>query len=94
MATILEKVKIALRLKSIAYDVEITDIIEAAKLDLKGAGIKNISEIDPLIQRAIIIYAKANFGLGNVDADQYQISYDRLKAHLALSSDYNTERGV
>ena len=82
--------KLALRITSNAYDSEITDLIEAAKLDLKGAGVVVIDEEDPLIKRAIIIYTKANFGLANLEAEQYQRSYDRLKTHLALSADYNT----
>lgn len=86
----LEAVKLALRIASNAYDTEITDLIAAAKLDLAGAGVVNIDEADALVKRAIIIYAKANFGLANPDADQYQRSYDRLKTHLALSIDYNT----
>lgn len=86
----LEAVKLALRIASNAYDTEITDLIAAAKLDLAGAGVVNVDEADPLIKRAIVIYAKANFGLANPDAEQYQRSYDRLKTHLALSADYNT----
>ena len=90
----LEKVRLALRLKNTAYDEEIIDIIEAAKLDLKGAGVKKLIDEDPLIRRAIIIYSKANFGLNNPDAEKYQQSFTTLKEHMAVSSDYNTEPGV
>jgi hypothetical protein len=81
--------KLALRITSDAYDPEIVDLIKAAKLDLKGSGVAVIDDEDPLIKRAIIIYTKANFGLANLEAEQYQRSYDRLKTHLALSADYN-----
>ena len=87
----LEKVKLALRIKVTSLDSEITDLIEACKIDLSISGIKVISETDPLIQRAIIVYCKANFGLDNKDSEKYQLSYDMLKQSLALCSDYNTE---
>lgn len=87
----LEKVKLALRIKINSLDDEITDLIEACKIDLFISGIKVIDETDALIQRAIIVYCKANFGLDNKDSDKYQESYDLLKRSLALCSDYNTE---
>ncbi|MBE6068843.1 MAG: DNA-packaging protein [Clostridium lundense] len=87
----LEKVKLSLRIKTNAMDNEILDLIEACKMDLSISGIKNTSEIDPLIQRAIIVYCKANFGLENQDSEKYQKSYDLLKQSLSLCGDYNTE---
>ena len=87
----LEKVKLALRIKATSLDSEITDLIEACKIDLSISGIKVINDTDPIIQRAIIVYCKANFGLDNKDSEKYQMSYDMLKQSLALCSDYNTE---
>ena len=87
----LEKVKLALRIKATSLDIEITDLIEACKIDLSISGIKVINDTDPIIQRAIIVYCKANFGLDNKDSEKYQLSYDMLKQSLALCSDYNTE---
>ena len=85
----LESIKLALRIKSSAFDTEINDLIESAKLDLKISGIVNVVETDPLIVQAIKIYCKANFGLDNKDSEKYQKSYDMLKQHLALCGDYN-----
>ena len=85
----LDKVKLALRIKNTTLDTEITDLIEACKLDLSITGVKVIDETDALIQRAIIVYCKANFGLDNSDSEKYQKSYDLLKEHLALCIDYN-----
>lgn len=87
----LEKIKLILRIKTTSLDEEINDLIEACKIDLSISGIKNISEDDPLIQQAIKIYCKANFGLDNRDSEKYQRSYDSLKVSLALCGDYNTE---
>lgn len=87
----MEKIKQALRIKISSLDDEITDLIEACKIDLKLAGIKKISEDDPLIQQAIKVYCKANFGLDNKDSEKYQRSYESLKVSLALCGDYNVE---
>lgn len=88
---ILEKVKLALRIRSNAYDIDIYDLIESAKLDLSISGVKKIDEEDPLIQQAIKTYCKANFGLDNKDSEKYQKSYDLLKQSLSLCGDYNVE---
>lgn len=85
----LEKVKLSLRIKSDAFNMEILEMIEAAKLDLSISGIKKINEADPLIQQAIKTYCKANFGLDNKDSEKYQKSYNMLKEHLSLCGDYN-----
>ena len=88
----LEKVKLALRIKSNILDSEINDLIEACKIDLSISGVKKIEESDPIINRAIILYCKANFGLENKDSDKYQKSYDLLKQSLSLCGDYNVEQ--
>lgn len=85
----LNSIKKALRIKSSAFDDEINELIEAAKLDLKISGIVNILDADPLIQQAVKTYCKANFGLDNKDSEKYQLSYDMLKQHLSLCGDYN-----
>lgn len=86
----LEKAKLALRITSSKLDLEINDLIEACKIDLSISGVKIIKETDPIIQRAIILYCKANFGLDNKESEKYQKSYDLLKQSLSLCSDYNT----
>ena len=85
----LEKVKLALRIKSNKLDEEITDLIEACKIDLSLSGVKKIEDTDPLIQQAIKLYCKANFGLDNKDSEKYQKSYEMLKISLSLCGDYN-----
>lgn len=85
----LEKVKLALRIKNNKLDNEIEDLIVACKIDLSVGGVRKIDDIDPLIQQAIKLYCKANFGLDNKDSEKYQRSYDMLKTSLALCGDYN-----
>ena len=87
----LESIKLALRIKSSAFDEEISDLIQSAEIDLKISGIINAKEDDPLIRQAIKTYCKANFGLDNKDSEKYQKSYDMLKQHLSLCGEYNVE---
>lgn len=85
----LEKVKLALRIKTYKLDDEIDDLIAACKVDLSISGVKKIEVTDPIIQRAIILYCKASFGLDNKDSEKYQKSYELLKQSLKLCGDYN-----
>lgn len=87
----LEKVKLALRITTTAFDSELTDLIEAAKLDLGIAGVvvptTTDSDLDNLIRKAIITYCKLNFG----EPDQYdrlKRSYDEQKAQLSMATGY------
>lgn len=81
----------ALRIKNAVFDGEITDLINACKLDLSISGIKIIDDTDPLIKQAVKTYVKANFGLDNKDGEKYMESYEAIKRHLALCGDYNVE---
>lgn len=89
---ILDTVKAALRVSAAtaAYDGEVTGLINAALAELKLAGVTEAKAVDsdPLVQRAIICYAKAHFGYANPDADRLMRSYELLKTHLTLSGDY------
>ena len=91
----IESVKGALRVTSNDPLIiqEIEDLISSARMDLIQSGVS--SEIankddDPLIKRAIIIYAKAHYGLDNPNADRFQDSYIMLKQHLSLAGDYKS----
>jgi len=87
---LINDVKVALRVTNEAMDSEIADLIEACKSDLGISGVDMVIETDPLIKRAIITYCKAYFGYDNPDADRLIGSYQSLKNHLAISSDYHT----
>lgn len=84
----LPKVKQALRIKSNSFDDEILDLIEAANLDLAVSGI-NVSVDDKLIQRAVVVYCKANFGLENNDSEKFTKAYEHIKTLLGLAGKYN-----
>lgn len=83
----LEKVKTALRIKTTAYDEELRDLIEAAKLDLGVAGVVVPAGLDALISKAVITYCKMSFGLPE-DYDRLKQSYDEQKAQLSNATGY------
>lgn len=88
---ILDDVKTSLRISHTSLDSEIADLIEAARLDLIQSGIlssKANDDTDALIKRAIILYCKAHELPDKDQAERFQKSYDMLKIHLSLSSDY------
>lgn len=83
----LEKVKLALRVTTTAYDAELNGLIDAAKLDLGIAGVEVPDELDAIVERAIITYCKANFG-SPADYDRVKASYDEQKAQLSMTTGY------
>lgn len=90
----LEKVKLALRIVTNAFDSELNDLIEAAKVDLGIAGIvlpvSTDTQTDVIIERAIVTYCKLNFGeLDKVEMyDRLKASYDEQKSQLSMATGY------
>lgn len=84
----LEQVKNALRVKAEAFDDEINGLIAACLADLRLVGIQVQEDSDPLIIRAVILYAKANFGYFE-DSEKYREAYSYLRGSLSLAGDYN-----
>ena len=83
----LDQVKMALRIKTNAYDSELNGLIDAATLDLGVAGVIVPDELDALVSRAIITYCKMSFGLPE-DYDRLKMSYDEQKAQLRTATGY------
>lgn len=91
---ILDSARLALRVQTDAYDSEIVDLIEAAKLDLGVAGVEMQEGPDKLVERAIITYVKIHFGdLNKDDAERLQASYDAQKGALANATGYTNWEG-
>lgn len=92
----LEAVKLALRITTTAFDNELNQLIAAAKTDLGIAGVTipvtTDSNLDQIIQRAIITYCKLNFGeLDRVEMyDRLKSSYDEQKAQLSMATGFTT----
>lgn len=85
---ILNDVKLSLRLSGESFDTELEMLIAACKIDLETSGLDLIDEEDELTKLAIITFAKSQFGMSNSDSEKYQNSYNMLKTHMALSSNY------
>lgn len=84
----LEKVKVALKITTTDFDTELTDMINAAYLDLNLANVANTTTSDYLIIRAVCTYCRLNWG-SPADYDKLKASYDEQKAQLSMSSLYN-----
>lgn len=83
----LNKVKMALRISTNAYNDELNNLISAAQLDLGVAGVTLPAPLDSLCEVAIITYCKIHFGLPE-DADRLKKSYDEQKAQLSMATGY------
>lgn len=87
--TMLDRVKMALRVSTDAYDTEITGYINSAKLDLGIAGVILPAELDAICETAIITYVKTKFGeLDSAQYDRLKASYDEQKAQLSMATGY------
>lgn len=83
----LDAVKMALRITTNAFDSEISGLIEAARLDLRVAGVVLPVELDALVQTAIITYCRLHFGQPD-DYDRLKRAYDEQKSQLATCTGY------
>ena len=89
---LLNKVKLALRIKTDAFDDELNELIMAAATDLGIAGVLLKSENpEPSLSRAIITYCKMSFGLPE-DYDRLKRSYDEQKAQLSNATGFTKWR--
>ena len=84
---ILSAVKMALRISTNAFDMQLKDLVEAAKLDLGIAGVVLPSTMDAIVRTAIITYVRLHFGQPD-DYDRLKRSYDEQKAQLSTATGY------
>lgn len=85
----LDRVKLALRITTNAFDDEITGLINAALGDLGLVGINRavLDSADELVITAVITYVKLHFGDPS-DPDRLKRSYDEQKAQLITATGY------
>lgn len=87
--TLLDNVKLALRLTVNNYDSDLTDLINAARIDLGIAGVILPAELDAICERAIISYVRIHFDrLADGEYDRLKASYDEQKAQLMTATGY------
>lgn len=87
---LIDDVRTSLRTKSNALDSEITDLIDACKLDLGMAGVEVIEETDTITKQAIKLYCKGSFGYDE-NSEKFMKAYESLKISMALCGDYKKE---
>lgn len=83
---LIDDCKMALRVTTNAYDAEITNYIEAAKLDLGIAGVET-TVADNLVNTAVMTYVRMHFGAPS-NYDKLKASYDEQKAQMMMASGY------
>lgn len=85
----LVKVKEALRITSTAFDNDLSLLIESAKADLGIAGVTNLAENEPLVERAIITYCAMNSVTQDADRREWlKASYDEQKAQISMATGF------
>ena len=88
MDDLLDKVKLALRIKHTALDDDILDNIQACLLDLQMHGIVHKGETDALIQNAVKLYCKAEYTDDLTKAEKYVQRYRDLRDCLKAAEGY------
>ena len=81
--------KMAARITTDFYDVEVERLLNAAMLDLGVAGVVIPSELDDLVSQAAITYFLMNFGQPD-NYDRLKASYDEQKSQLSTKTGYTT----
>lgn len=98
--TLIDDVRLALRITTNAFDSELNQLINAAKKDLGIAGVSIPATTDSTIldicNRAIITYCKLNFGeMDKVEMySRLKESYDEQKAQLSMATGYTVWQGT
>lgn len=80
--TILEKIKLALRISHNVLDADIQADIDACLADLRVCGIVHAKEDDPLIFNAVKLWCRALYTDDTAKAAEWQRRYDALKSCL------------
>lgn len=95
MATVdqVKNAKLALRVKTCAYDSEIEALVDAALQDLQIAGVVLPDELTRVVDLAVNTYVKMNFGQPD-DYDRLKRSYDEQKAQLTTCTGYTDWGGA
>ena len=91
--TLIYSAKMAGRITTDYFDVEVERLLNAAMLDLGVAGVVVPSEIDDLVSQAAITYFLMNFGQPD-NYDRLKASYDEQKAQLSMKTGYTTWTGA
>lgn len=92
-STLVASAKLAARITTEAFDTQISDLLDAAMLDLGVAGVETPDELDALVRTAAITYFMMRFGQPD-EYDRLKKSYDEQKAQLVTCTGYTDWGGV
>lgn len=92
-STLVASAKLAARITTDAFDTQISDLLDAAMLDLGVAGVEIPEELDALVRTAAITYFMMRFGQPD-EYDRLKKSYDEQKAQLVTCTGYTDWGGV
>lgn len=87
--TIMEAVKMALRVMTDAFNDELDELILAALADMGIAGVTSQDTADPIIRRAVVTYCRLHFGEPD-EYDRLKAAYDEQKAQLSMATGYTS----
>lgn len=89
MDSLLQEVKVALRVSSNMTDAEVEAIVSAAIQDMKRVGVDpsklSYEGMDPLCKMAVVLYAKGMYGFDNSEASRFLDSYRLVVSELMNS---------
>lgn len=93
-ATLLEKIKTALRISHNKLDEDIQADIDACLADLEVCGVVYAETADPLIVSAVKLYCRASYTDDPVKSAEWLRRYEKLKAYLMMAEGYGWEEGA
>lgn len=86
--TMLERIKLAVRISHSVLDEDIQSDIDACLADLEVHGVKRADKADPLIFNAVKLYCKAAYTDDPVKAEKFQQRYEKLRDSLKMAEGY------
>lgn len=84
----LQKAKLALRIRTDAFDSEIQGLIDAALSVLETRGVR-VDPIEPMTQQAVLTYVRMHFGQPD-DYDRLEKAWETQLGQLMTTTGYTT----
>ena len=81
-----------IRVKSSVAKDELAALVESAVRDLDISGVYVTDLKEPLCERAVTLYCKANYGYDK-DSEKFRAAYAALRDAMSLSGDYSKKAG-
>lgn len=88
----IDSLMMKIRVKSAIAREELADLVNAAVRDLDIAGVYVTDLKEPLCERAVTLYCKANYGYDK-DSEKFRAAYAALRDAMSLSGDYPRKVG-